>query len=279
VRITLLRITGVMLVFTAVVGMLFSLVLLSVLWIYRPTITGTLQGNVRLMQETLKTTSAGLVVIEDSLESAISSFAQLEATVETTARSINDTGPLVDTLVVLTAEDLPNTVASAQVSLEAAQDSAEIIDGLLTFLANLPLVPRNLYNPPVPLHVALGQVSQSLETMPAALSTIEESLTATSANFEVIQKDISLISDDLSEIAASLNEGRAVIEDYQILVADLQLRADRLERDISSGMQFLLLVLSFILVWIALSQIGLMLQGLDLLSRPIPERLPERLPE
>jgi methyl-accepting chemotaxis protein len=267
VRHPMLRFTGAILIITALLGIVFSISVLVLLWINKPSLTNTLKGNVVLIQETLTTTSTGLVVIEDSLESSISSFEQLQITVTATANSINDSAPMVDTLVVLTSEDLPAMISSAQLSLEAAQDSAEIIDGLLSFLANLPLVPRNLYNPPVPLHVALRQVSESLDSMPQALNTIEESLSTTSANFEVIQGEISLIAEDLSGITTSLSEGRAVIEEYQVLVADLQTRADRMEQEIDSGFAFLTLVLSFILVWTAISQIGLLLQGIDLLTR------------
>jgi hypothetical protein len=266
VRNPFLRFTGVILIITAIAGIIFSMLVLAGLWIYRPTAAETVRGNVLLVRDTLQTTSSGLVIMEQSLESAISSFTTLETTVIATANSIEDSTPMLNTLVLLTAEDLPATISSAQLSLEAAQDSAEIIDGLLTFLANLPLVPRNLYNPPVPLHTALGQVSDSLENMPQALTTIEESLTTTSANMITIRGEISLIADDLSEINLSLVEARGVIGDYQVLVTDLQTRADRLEQDMEAGLNILILVLSFILVWIAISQLGLLVQGIDLLS-------------
>jgi hypothetical protein len=265
VRNAISRIIGVIFIFTAIIGILFSITALVWMWMLHPTITENMQGNVRLINNALTSTAEGLDIADHSLETSISSLTTLELTVEATARSIQDTTPMVDTLVILSGEDLPATVTSAQLSLTAAQDSAEIIDSVLRFVSNLPLVPRTLYNPPVPLHIALAQVSESLENIPQALNTMETSLEATSANLVAIETDITLIAADLSEINLSMVEARGVVNDYQILISDLQFRVEQVETDLPGWLNSVALILSFLLVWAGVSQFGLFMQGIDLI--------------
>ncbi len=260
------RIIGVIFIFTAIIGILFSIVALIAIWTYRPEVSFTAKENVRLLGENLETTQDGLVLAASSLESSILSITTLEATVEATARSIDDTAPLIDTFVVLTREDLPNAVNSAQLSLVAAQDSAEIIDGVLSALASIPFVPRDLYNPPVPLHVALGQVYESIENLPEALQTMEESLTLTSQNLEVIQADINLMAEDIHEINLSMVEAQTVMNDYQSLVSDYQLRLGRIDQNIDQWIDMAYIILTFLFVLLGVTQLGLLTQGITLLA-------------
>lgn len=260
------RIIGVILSFTAIIGILFSIIALIALWTYRPDVSSLAKENVSLLRGTFDTTQAGLILASDSLESSILSITTLEATVEATARSIDDTAPLIDTFVGLTRDDLPSAVNSAQLSLVAAQDSAEIIDGVLSALAAIPFVPRDLYNPPVPLHVALGQVYESMENLPDALKTMEESLTLTSNNLEVIQTDINLMAEDIHEINLSMIEARTVMSDYQGLVSDYQLRLDRVDQNLDRWINMAYIILTFLFVLLGVTQLGLLTQGIALLT-------------
>lgn len=260
------RIVGVILSFTAVIGIIFSIVALIAIWTYRPDVNTYAKEYIGLIHQTLDITQAGLVLASDSLESSILSITTLEATVEATAKSIDDTSPLIGTFVILTSEDLPDAVSSAQLSLLAAQDSAEIIDGLLTALASIPFVPRDLYNPPVPLHEALGQVSESIENLPEALKTMEESLTITSQNLEGIQADITLMAEDIHEINLSMVEAQTVLSDYEDLVSDYQLRLDRIDQNTERWINVAYLFLTFLLVLLGVTQLGLLTQGIALLA-------------
>jgi methyl-accepting chemotaxis protein len=257
---------GVVLIATAIVGILFGIVALAYTWKTLPIFTQNTKSSVVMIGDALKTTSDGLVVVDSSLTATISSFTKLESTVVATAQSIDDSTPMVETLVLLAKEDLPATVSSAQLSLVAAQDSAEIIDSILRFLAGLPFVPQNLYNPPVPLHVALADVSGSLESIPPALETIEISLSETSENMEVIQADITLIATDIHDITVSMESAQDVIEEYQTLITDLQIRVDRVENNLAGWLNGAALILTFLLIWMIITQIGLLIQGLSMLG-------------
>lgn len=268
-RIAFARIAGILLILTGITGIIIMAAGLYWTLFVLPETYQDIQRNVRLLNDTLDTTSEGLILAEDSLETSIASITTLETTVTATGRSIRDTTPMLETMVLLARDDLPATVASAQLSIEAAQDSAEIIDGVLSFLSGLPLVPRNLYNPPVPLHIALGQVSESMENIPESLETIEASLTTTGLNLVTIESDIYLIAADINEINASMVEARAVIYEYQILIDDLQIRTSNLENNLPDTFNMLTLLLTVIFIWAGISQIGFLLLGISILAPPV----------
>jgi methyl-accepting chemotaxis protein len=268
-RIALARLAGLLLILTALTGVILMAGGLYWTLVLLPDAYEDVHNNVRLMNDALNTTSEGLILAEHSLEASIASITTLESTIIATGRSIKDTTPMLETMVLLARDDLPNTVSSAQLSIDAAQDSAEIIDSVLSFLAGLPLVPRDLYNPPVPLHVALGQVSESMENIPASLETIEDSLTITGLNLITIEADIYLIAEDINEISVSIGEARGVINEYQVLVHDLQTRTDNLERSLPEWYNTLTLLLTVVFVWAGLTQIGFFLLGISILAPPV----------
>jgi methyl-accepting chemotaxis protein len=266
VKIFFRKIIGLILSLTAIIGIIFSIAAVIGLWTYRPAVDAFATENMSVLRQTLDTTQAGLFLAESSLQSSITSITTLETTIAATAKSINDTTPMIDTFAVLAGEDLPTTVSSAQLSLLAAQDSAEIIDGLLSALSSIPFVPRDLYNPPVPLHVALGQVYESVENLPLALQTMEASLVSTGQNMEVIQDDINRMATDIHEISLSMVEAQTVLSDYQDLVSDLQIRMDSVDENMNGWIQAGYLLLTFLLALLAVTQLGLLAQGISYLS-------------
>lgn len=256
--------TGVLLMIAAVGGALICLVGLVILWVYRPVITASITTNVATMRSTLETTAAGLTLADQSLQSSIDSIGALQTTVQTTADTIQASTPLVDTMATLTSKDLPNTYVSTQAALLAAQQSAKIMDQVLKTLNSLPFVSSNLYNPPVPLNVALAQVSLSMRNIPGSLATMQASLNTASQNLATIQASITLMASDISSIQTSLENSKAVVEQYQILVNNLLVRVQYIEGHLPVWINGGYVLMTILLFWAGIAQIGLFLQGWSL---------------
>ncbi|MEJ2600457.1 MAG: hypothetical protein P8Z00_19130 [Anaerolineales bacterium] len=258
--------TGVLLMIAAVGGALVCLAGLVILWVYRPAITASISANVAMARSTLETTAAGLTLADQSLQSSIDSINALQTTVQTTAETIQASTPLVDTMATLTSKDLPDTYVSTQAALLAAQQSAKIIDQVLQTLTSLPFVSSDLYNPPVPLNVALAQVSISMQNIPGSLATMQASLNTASQNLATIQASITLMASDISSIQASLEDSKAVVEQYQILVNNLLARVQYLEGRLPVWINGGYALITILLLWAGIAQIGLFLQGWTLLE-------------
>jgi len=245
------------------------LVSLVVLWLYKQPFQSSLVRQIDNVNSALKTTSEGLDLVTLSLSTASSSVTTLEETVETLAQSIQDTTPMIDTLSIFISEDLPTTITSTQTSLIAAQSSARIIDTVLGIITKIPFFPGEPYNPPVPLHIALGRVSSSLDDLPRTFSAMDTSLKATSQNLTLIQANIHLIAKDISQVNQSLNEAKQVVSQYQHLVSRLQNNLKNIQTQAPFWLNALAWTLTALLLWIGSSQVGLLLLGMDILRSPV----------
>lgn len=254
---------GVAFIIAAVGGIIFSLAGIGGTWYFKPHLEETLTGYLTLLDDTLQTTSDGLLVAHRSLGQSIDSMAALQQTIGATADTLDATTPLLDTLADLSEEDLPRTLETAQTSLRSAQTSAQIIDRVLAALSILPGID---YDPEVPLGEALQQVSASLDSIFPSLESMHTSLENTTSNMEIIQADIDLIAIDVANIQSSLEDGRGVVEQYQELVTDLDRRVDQARNSIPSQITIAAWVLTFALLWAFFTQLGLLVQGFTLIN-------------
>lgn len=260
------RIIGFLLVVAAVGGLLFSLYGLITVWRLRPVALKNANSSLDLVQASLNTTSQGLTVAGQSLDSTSASIRALESAVSVTSKTFEDTVPLFATLKDLTSDELPKTVESAQTSLLAAQESAKIIDSVLRALVSIPFVNKDIYNPPVPLDQALGDVSKSMDGLPAALKTIGTSMEATSDNLEVMRADMDQMATDIRGINTSLKDAQGVVAAYQQLVDDLDGKLKDIRPQVPGWLNSLAWFITLAFLWLGIAQFGLLLQGLQLLG-------------
>jgi ABC-type transporter Mla subunit MlaD len=229
-------------------------------------------SSLDLVQASLETTDQGLTIADRSLDSTMASIQALEATVATTSKTFEEMLPVMDTLTDLTSNELPQTVISAQTSLAVAQESAKIIDSVLRALVSIPFVNRDIYNPPVPLDVALGDVSESLDGLPASLQSIGTNMDASSDNMEIMRADMEQIATTISGINLSLEDAQGVIKQYQQLVNDLESRMEKTRPKVPGWINNLAWVITLAFLWLGIAQFGLLLQGLQLLGVAVDPR-------
>jgi uncharacterized phage infection (PIP) family protein YhgE len=265
-RILLRRSVGFLLIVAALGGLIFSIYGLVSVWRLRPIGLKNANSSLDLIQASLDTTEQGLDVADQSLDSTMASISALEAAVKTTSITFEEMLPVLDTLTDLTHDELPQTVISAQTSLIAAQESAGIIDSVLRALVSIPFVSRDIYNPPVPLDVALGDVSKSLDELPASLRSIGTSMDASSDNMEIMRADMDEIATTISSINLSLEDAQGVIKQYQQLVNDLENRMEKTRPKVPGWINNLAWVITLAFLWLGIAQFGLLLQGLQLIG-------------
>jgi methyl-accepting chemotaxis protein len=261
------RLVAYLLFFSAISGLVICILGIYAIWRFKTPFTRLLDENLELLATTLSTTRDGLVLADQSLNTAVTSIEALQSTVDTLGKTINDTSPLVDSLSGLLGDELPTTIQSAQTSLVAAQSSAKIIDDVLHVLTSIPFFPGDTYNPPVPLNVALGQVSDSLDTLPGSFTTMQTSLDKTGSNLTVIKANVELISGDIGKVRDSLESSRQVVDQYQKVTTDLSAKLERGRARLPTWIGLAAWFGTIFFGWLATTQIGLFLQGTDVLRR------------
>lgn len=261
------RFIGLLLMIAAIIGLVFSIGGLVAIRRVEPNITTSLQSVVTLLNTTMKTTSDGLTVTKDSLKAAVDTVGNLQTSLETTATTMESADPLLGEIVTIMNKELPNTIKATQQSLTTAQESARMIDGLLTSLSAIPLLGSSFgYNPEVPLSEALGQVASSLDGLPDSFANMESSLTDTRSNIQTFQADMSVMAASVGEIESSVAQYEQVVTNYQTSIDQVQAQLETLSAQIPQLTRILVIGLTVFLVWMAIAQLGLFTQGWELLT-------------
>jgi len=171
------RIFGLLLIIASIGGLIISIAGVYFLWHLEPVMTSGVQNTVTLLSDTLKATAQGLVVTKDALKNSVTMIGNMQTTLETTAKTIASTDPMIDNIAALMDKQLPDTIRATQQSLNTAKESAAVIDTVLATLSGIPLLGSGIgYSPDVPLAEALGDVSKSLEGLPESFVGMEDSL-------------------------------------------------------------------------------------------------------
>jgi methyl-accepting chemotaxis protein len=238
---------------------------------YSPGLSQTLQEQVQLAESVMDTTAQGLEVASQTLESTRLTLQTLDETVQTFSQAITDTVPLLDTIGAVVGEDLPKTIASTQTSLNTAQQSARVIDGILRTLTAIPFFPGDPYQPQVPLHVALSEVSRSLNGLPESFRAMQDNLTQSSANLATAQADIQRVRGEVVQVKSSLKQAQQILSQYRETALTLRNQLESLRLAIPVTTRWASLFLSLFWLWLAMAQLGLLTQGLELSHRQAPQ--------
>ncbi len=260
------RILGFALIVAAIIGLLFSTLGIYGIWIIKDTLTENLLSTVMLTQTALEATSDGLIVAEASLTRATVNIISLRNTLQSTSRAIRSTRPLFTSLSNLLEEDLPDTIQATRTSLATARSSARVIENFLKIISSIPFLPIQPYNPPVPLHESLADVSESLKGLPETFTKMDNSLSKSQDNLTLIEAEFNIMARHVEQINVSLSEANNVIIQYQAVVSTLQDGITNLETKIHKWVNYSTWFLTFALIWLIVTQLGLLAQGIQLIK-------------
>jgi len=257
------RIVGISLVIAAMAGIIFSIVGLIGIWRYRPVVTQTVLDNLALADKALGTTQDVLTIAGQVVQTTTTDVASLKATTQAVTLAIHDTNPMFTALVSLTQKDLPAAVSATQTSLASAQSSALLIDNVLTALTSIPFSPV-AYKPGVPLHTALAQVSTSLDSLLPSLAAINTSLADGQTNLGAMDVELTKISATTQEVSTTLASAQTVIDQYKATTSQLKANVETAQRQAPAWILAIAWIMSFVLGWLLVAQLGLSMQGFDL---------------
>jgi methyl-accepting chemotaxis protein len=162
---------------------------------------------------------------------------------------------------------LPTTITSTRSALASAQETARVADGLLSTISRFQLIGAELYNPEVPLNVAIGQVADSLNGLPESLASVQSDLRQTAGNLGEVNAQIGSVAGNMDDIGASMADAETVITKYQGIVGDLRGEIAEVRRELPGWLSAIRLGVSLVLLWLGIAQIGLLTQGWELIQR------------
>lgn len=263
-RASLARLAGWTLIGGSLLGLVLSLAGLLLLAINLPRLYNTTRHMITTADEALTATGDGLVLASAALSDAEAAVFTLRTTIGDASSTITATLPAIDSLISLTGTDLPRTVGATREALVSASETARVADTVLASVSSIPIIGSTLYNPQVPLHVAIGEVATSLDGISPALADVQGGLRTARSNSTRIAGDLEILATNVGAIGKSISETQQVIARYQGVVNALQTQLDQLRGApgwvLGGGLGFALFLL-----WLGLAQLSLLLQGRALL--------------
>jgi peptidoglycan hydrolase CwlO-like protein len=257
------RSLGFLFIVTAVLGVIFSIGGIALIWYVREPLKENLSVTFDLIEATINATTAGLTVAAESLTKAQTDVTSLQNTVSSAGKAINDTVPLVDTLRSLMGETLPEAIQSIQTAIDSTQATAATIESTLQLLTTFPILPIDPYQPEVTLTESLGEVSKNLDPIAESFLEIESTLQTSQGNLTLIAAQVKIISRNVGELKTSLYQTQQVLNQYQSVVATLEGQIIAIKSQLPGIINTLSWLGTIFLIWLGIMQIGLLTQGLE----------------
>jgi chromosome segregation ATPase len=259
------RLVGLLVFLIALPSLILTLYILVQVWRLQQPITVSLLSGVDVFAAALDSASDGLTTMQQSLDTTTANIDQLENTSQSLTQSLHDTGPLMNSLTTLTGKDLPTTITATQQSLNSAEGTALLVDDTLSALARVPFLPITPYQPQVPLHTAIAQVSTSLDNLSPSLLSIDKSLLTTSGNLATIETQTREMSQSMDKIKMNLVDIKQTVGQYRASVAKLRVQVTELRVAIPGWVMIATWLSLFILGWLALVQVEWLVEGVQML--------------
>ena len=260
------KIIPILIIWVTAIGLLLSIFFLIQIWRLRQPVTDKLRSAVNQTSDILQTTGDGLDLISQVIKNVYTSTLYLDDTTNALAQTIQSTSLFIDSAGSFVGEDLINTITNTQRTLDTAQASALVIDNILTTLSRVPLIGIN-YNPSLPLNTALGEVSKSLDPLQESLKGFQSNLGSTRTDMQEFKDQLLILDQNISAINKNLASSQAVIDDYRTQVSILTSWADDARTSLPVWVKTIFWILTIIILWLVLIQVGILLQGISLLSR------------
>lgn len=254
------RIIGVLLVIIAVLSLVFGLVITYGVWSWRKPVAEAALAGLQLADSTLSTTDEALAAVDDALLDAASSVAAAQDTFQSLSQTMYATGPLLEGLGGFLGEGLPDTLRSTQSTVNAAAESARIVDTVLEVVAAIPFINFS-YAPQTPLSETLGNVADTLRTLPDGLETLGADLAGTAGTLPDLAKSLEEFGASIGTVDESLASAQGIIASYQALIDDYQAMIVTLERLLPVLVSVVPAALTFIIFWLAVVQIAAVVIG------------------
>ncbi len=262
------RTTGTILSILAILGIVFSLVGIASVWIFRPRVTNALRGTLETLQAALSTTGGGIGTLRSTLAGVREDLTLLQTSLDNIQLTAESTSDSLEGSANLIGDDLTLTITDTQTALDSAAASAEIIDDTFTFLASVPLLGVD-YQPETPLHLRLTQVASGLEEVPGDLQEIEANLNATASGLDTFAEDLDALSENLAHFTDNLDDAEALLDSYDLILTDATSQSAALQNQLTGISIFASSFLSGMLLWLGVAQFNVLLRGQDYVQQDV----------
>ncbi|HEM62276.1 MAG TPA: hypothetical protein ENO24_08295 [Chloroflexi bacterium] len=260
------RALGIGLMAFSTLGLVISLVGLVLVWRFSGHVAASADDALEVSVAALDSTRENLDLTHAALGEAGVALAGTQTFIEAAGNGMANTSVLIDSLSDVLAGDMPKIIRESQSSLSAAEEGAAVIERMLYGLNTVSGLTGVRYAPDVSLTESFSAMNESLDTLPDQLAELDESLRAAQDNLDDLQTAALVVSQPLEESQAVLAEAQISAEAYSGMIEDLTVEVSALRDRLPGWIRVLTWSLSFLMVWLAISQVGLLWQGWEMMG-------------
>jgi len=256
---------GSLMVFSAL-GLAISLLGLVLVLTLSKQVASNADQALEITVAALTSTQQNLDLTDRALGEARVALDTTETFVEEAGSGLENTSALMGSLSGILGSALPDVIEDSQRSLSAAEEAAAVIEDVLRGLNVISGLTGLTYDPEVSLTEGFAGINESLDTIPGTLAELDDSLEAAQQNLDDLQTALSQVATPLIESEVVLAEAQTSVEAYSSMIDQLTQEVSDLRAVFPAWIRTGVLALCFLLVWLAVSQIGLLWQGWEMVS-------------
>lgn len=260
------RVLGAALLVFSILGLVISVSGLAAVFVVGRQVGQTAGEALTPTLTALDTTTQSLDVVHSALGEAHDALAAMETVTQDTDEGLQNTSALIGSLSEGLVGDLADVVSNSQRSLEAAEEGAAVIEGVLDGLNVISGLTGVTYDPEVSMAESFALIRESLETVPDTLDEVDEGLKAIKENLDGVQTGFADLTETVDDSKEILVAAQTSVEDYNSLVRELSLNLRALQQNLPNWIRIGTYGLYFLLIWLAISQVGLLWQGWEMFS-------------
>jgi hypothetical protein len=263
------RIAGTFLILLGTLGIAISVLGVVAIWRAADDVTVATEDALAVLSDTLTDIDCSVDVASTTLEGATLAIDGLYTTTLDVSETLSSTRVTIDEMAGLAEDDLPQSIESSLVALEALEETAGVIDQLLR---GLQLLGVSTYDPEIPLDQAVAEAGAGLDPVPQSLRTMGTGLYDTSASLEQVQDGIVLMGGYMKGIRQNAVEADAALSSHRATLRELQTQVRAIRREVDGTIRKVAWGATLLLIWIGLSQLAIVHWGVSLWQQRGPRR-------
>jgi|GEM_PF-5364285 len=255
------RIVATLLISFGMLGVALCTLGVVSIWRAADQVAAAADDTLLLVSDTLDDLDYSLGVTSRTLDEVAIAMDGLYTTTLDIGEALSGTRVTVDEMASLAGGDLPRSIESSLVALEALEETARVIDQFLSGLQRLGI---GSYNPDVPMDEAVAQASTGLQPVPDNLRTMARGLEQTGESLEGVRGGMGLMGDHMLGLQRNVADADMAVDSHRLTMLEVRERVQGVRQNIAGPIRAAAWGTSILLVWIGLSQLAIVRWGIGL---------------
>jgi archaellum component FlaC len=254
------RILAIIAIVISVVFIIACLAVVVFSWSINTPLTNAITGALTGVGRVLTAADTGLERVNTRLAEAQTNVDTIEERVETAGETLSETSVVYQVLDRTVGDELFPKVAAAGETIVTIRDSVVAFNETLESLNGIPFV-------------EVPTLTENLETAAQRLETVQSDVEETRAELlaireEAISKPVTAITDRTTRISDGLEAAQTALSGTQTNIDGNLESIDRIKARVPGLIDLVSLVFSFIFLWIAFGQAGLIVLAWGVVKGP-----------